>query len=74
VLPTAFEFRWDAGHMIFFGLFYAVVVVILTSLSYVVVKSMVDVYRSMKMNQPPVDNPEPKEEVARHAPEPVIKV
>ncbi len=60
--------------MIFFGLFYAVVVVILTSLSYVVVKSMVDVYRSMKRSQQSVDNPELKQEVAPHAPEAVIKV
>ena len=74
MLPTAFEFRWDAGHMIFFGLFYAVVVVIITSFSYVVIKSMVDVYRSMKMSQRQVDNPESKEEVAHHAPEAVAKV
>ena len=33
--------------MIFFGAFYSVVTVILTSLLYTVVKSMIDVYRNM---------------------------
>ena len=46
MLPTTFEFRWDAGHMIFFGAFYSVVTVVLTSLIYTVVRSMIDVYRS----------------------------
>ncbi|GAB4331575.1 MAG: hypothetical protein Kow0099_02910 [Candidatus Abyssubacteria bacterium] len=42
--PTIFEFSWDTGHMIFFGVFYAVVIVISTSLIYAVVKSLVDVF------------------------------
>ena len=46
MLPTTFEFRWDTGHMIFFGAFYSVVTVVLTSLVYTVVRSMIDVYRS----------------------------
>lgn len=48
MLPTTFEFRWDAGHMIFFGVFYAVVIVVLTSLFFVVAKSITDLYRTMK--------------------------
>lgn len=47
MLPTTFEFRWDTGHMIFFGLFYAVVIAIFTSLIFVAVKSIIDVYRHM---------------------------
>ena len=46
MLPTAFEFRWDAGHMIFFGAFYAVIVVVFVSLSYVALKSLIAVYRN----------------------------
>ncbi|GAB4352458.1 MAG: hypothetical protein Kow0099_36660 [Candidatus Abyssubacteria bacterium] len=48
MLPTTFEFRWDTGHMIFFGLFYAVVAVVVTSLFFVVAKSVTDVYRTLK--------------------------
>lgn len=48
MLPTTFEFRWDAGHMIFFGVFYAVVIVVFTSLFFVAAKSITDVYRNMK--------------------------
>ncbi|MBI5116720.1 hypothetical protein HZA56_09630 [Candidatus Poribacteria bacterium] len=51
MFPTAFEFRWDAGHMIFFGLFYTVVFIILTGLCYVVVKSLVDAYKVMRKGQ-----------------------
>ncbi|MBI4831105.1 MAG: hypothetical protein HY801_06035 [Candidatus Lindowbacteria bacterium] len=51
MFPTAFEFRWDAGHMIFFGLFYTVVFIILTSLCYVIVKSLVDAYKVMREGQ-----------------------
>ena len=47
MLPTAFEFRWDIGHIIFFGAFYSVVAVVLTSLSYVMIKSIMDVYKEM---------------------------
>jgi len=47
LLPTAFEFHWDAGHMIFFGAFYAVIAVVFVSLSYVAVKSLIAVYRNI---------------------------
>jgi len=50
MLPTVFEFRWDAGHMIFFGVFYAVIAVVVTSLLFITAKSVTDVYRSMKSN------------------------
>ena len=50
MFPTAFEFRWDAGHMIFFGVFYSVVIVVLTSLLFVTAKSVSEVYRNMKSN------------------------
>ena len=50
MLPTTFEFRWDAGHMIFFGAFYSVVTVVFTSLMYTVIKSIMDVYKRCKAN------------------------
>lgn len=50
MLPTTFEFRWDAGHMIFFGAFYSVVTVVLTSLVYTAVKSVIDVYKKSKID------------------------
>lgn len=59
MLPTTFEFRWDAGHMIFFGLFYAVVAVVLTSLFFVAAKSVTDVYRTMKSGEPPQSGERP---------------
>lgn len=48
MLPTTFEFRWDAGHMIFFGAFYSVITVVLTSLVFTAVKSAIDVYKRCK--------------------------
>jgi hypothetical protein len=42
--PTIFEFNWDAAHMIFLGGFYSVLVVIATTLTYVVIKSVIDAY------------------------------
>ncbi|RJP73118.1 MAG: hypothetical protein C4532_04935 [Candidatus Abyssobacteria bacterium SURF_17] len=42
--PTIFEFSWDTGHMIFFGVFYAVVIIIATSLVYAFAKSIVDTF------------------------------
>ncbi|RJP25968.1 MAG: hypothetical protein C4520_01445 [Candidatus Abyssobacteria bacterium SURF_5] len=50
MFPTVFEFRWDAGHMIFFGAFYSVVIVVLTSLLFVAARSVTEVYRDMKSN------------------------
>jgi hypothetical protein len=48
--PTIFEFSWDTGHMIFFGVFYAVVIVISTSLIYAMVKSLVDIFNANGKN------------------------
>lgn len=42
--PTIFEFSWDTGHMIFFGAFYAVVIVLATSVTYAVARSIVDMF------------------------------
>ena len=42
--PTIFEFSWDTGHMIFLGVFYAVLIVLTTALGYAVLKSIVDVF------------------------------
>ncbi|NQU08542.1 MAG: hypothetical protein HQ583_08275 [Candidatus Abyssubacteria bacterium] len=46
--PSIFEFHWDTGHMIFFGVFYAVVIAIATSLGYVFIKSIVDSFNDDK--------------------------
>ncbi len=53
MLPTTFEFRWDAGHMIFFGAFYAVVTVVFTSLLYVAIRSLIDTYRDINGTEAP---------------------
>lgn len=50
MFPTVFEFRWDAGHMIFFGVFYSVVIVVLTSLMFVAARSVTEVYRDLNHN------------------------
>jgi hypothetical protein len=42
--PSIFEFHWDTGHMIFLGIFYAVVITMATSLVYVFVKSIIDTF------------------------------
>jgi len=42
--PTIFEFSWDTGHMVFFGVFYAVIIILATSIMYAVTKSVVDVF------------------------------
>lgn len=33
MLPTAYEFHWDLGHLVFLGIFYAVVATVLTALA-----------------------------------------
>lgn len=40
--PSIFEFHWDTGHMIFLGVFYAVIITMATALVYVFVKSVID--------------------------------
>lgn len=59
MLPTIFEFRWDAGHIIFFGAFYTVVTVALTGLLYVAFKSLIDTYRNTITGGDPIDESEP---------------
>ncbi|UCD57828.1 MAG: hypothetical protein JSV16_01580 [Candidatus Hydrogenedentota bacterium] len=44
--PTIFEFSWDIDHMIFFGVFYSVVIVMATSLVYAFAKSIIDAFGS----------------------------
>lgn len=44
--PTIFEFSWDTGHMIFFGVFYGVLIVLATSIAYAVIRSVVDMFNS----------------------------
>ena len=52
--PTIFEFSWDTGHMIFFGVFYAVVIVIATSMVYAVTRSVVDMFNgNVKVDHEP---------------------
>ncbi len=46
--PTIFEFSWDTGHMIFFGVFYAVIIVLATSVTYAVARSIVDMFNGNK--------------------------
>lgn len=72
MLPTIFEFRWDAGHMIFFGAFYAVVTVVLTGLLYVVIKSLIEVYESMsaRTGQTNVSGPPSDSETQEETKEP----
>jgi len=56
--PTIFEFSWDTGHMIFFGVFYAVVIVIATSLVYAVTRSVVDTFNgNADVHHEPVRGP-----------------
>jgi hypothetical protein len=55
--PTIFEFSWDTGHMIFFGVFYAVVIVLATSVTYAVARSIVDMFsRSAHLHEHSPDN------------------
>ena len=42
--PTIFEFSWDTGHMVFFGAFYAVIIILATSIMYAVTKSVIDTF------------------------------
>jgi hypothetical protein len=42
MLPIIFEWAWDIGHYIFFGLFYLALATILSGLMYVFIKTLVD--------------------------------
>lgn len=62
--PTIFEFSWDTGHMIFLGVFYAVLIVLTTALGYAVLKSIADVFtdngnttRNQTSKSPPKKTP-----------------
>jgi hypothetical protein len=65
--PTIFEFSWDTGHMIFFGVFYAVLITITTSIVYAVAKSMVDTFNGNGDVHPGhAERPEDKGKAARN--------
>lgn len=64
--PTIFEFSWDTGHMIFFGVFYAVLITITTSIVYAVAKSIIDTFNG-NGDAPHAEGPEDKGEAARSA-------
>lgn len=66
MLPTVFEFTWDAGHMIFFGVFYAVIAVMVTSLLFITAKSVSDVYRTLNSDN---HETQPEPEVEKATPE-----
>ncbi len=42
MLPFAFEWHWDVGHIVFMGLFYLALMVITTGLNYALLASMKD--------------------------------
>jgi hypothetical protein len=67
--PTIFEFSWDTGHMIFLGVFYAVLIVLTTALGYAVLKSIVDVFaENAAAAQNHASNPPSKETPAGETP------
>jgi hypothetical protein len=41
MLPIIFEWSWDLGHYIFFGLFYLALTIISGGLIYVCIKSLI---------------------------------
>lgn len=44
MLPICFEWHWDIGHFIFFGLFYAAVTVVFGTLLATIVKTTTDLW------------------------------
>ncbi len=47
MLPFAFEWHWDIGHFIFFGLFYLALTVISLGVLYVVGSALKDYYQGL---------------------------
>jgi len=45
VIPGVYEFRWEAGHVIFLGVFYAVIIALLWTLAVAVRRSLEDLRR-----------------------------
>lgn len=45
MLPSAYEFHWDTGHLVFLGIFYGVVTVVLTGLGCAAYQWMKDLHR-----------------------------
>ncbi|KIX14848.1 hypothetical protein [Dethiosulfatarculus sandiegensis] len=45
MLPFAFEWHWDIGHIIFFGLFYSALGVITCGLVYAFVSNLKELYK-----------------------------
>lgn len=44
MFPFAFEWRWDLGHLIFFGLFYLALGTLIMSLAYTFFVTLLDLY------------------------------
>ncbi len=44
MLPFAFEWHWDIGHIIFFGLFYGVISVVFGTLTLTILKTILDLW------------------------------
>ncbi len=44
MLPFAYEWMWDIGHIIFFGLFYGVISVVFGVLTLTILKTMLDLW------------------------------
>lgn len=42
MFPFIFEWIWDAGHMLFFGAMWYVVIILSTGLSYCITKAVMD--------------------------------
>lgn len=47
MLPFAYEWHWDIGHIIFFGLFYLALTVISLGVLYVVGSTLKDYYKGL---------------------------
>ncbi|MBK8167456.1 MAG: hypothetical protein IPK64_16050 [bacterium] len=45
MLPSAYEFHWDAGHLVFLGIFYGVLMVVLATLARAAIRSRRDLRR-----------------------------
>jgi hypothetical protein len=50
MLPFCFEWHWDVGHVIFFGLFYMALTVISLGLAYCFGKTFYDLYTGAELH------------------------
>jgi len=44
MLPFVYEWAWDIGHIIFFGLFYSVLSVVMGTLTLTIIKTILDLW------------------------------